>query len=326
MTIQEITSPAQWNTFWETYGSHALFQSWLWGEVLIARKEKIWRLGFFEGSTLKGIALVNLVTAKRGRFLHVRHGPILSEKKLWSEVTKALVALAKREGAWFIRISPLVEDLPSDEGLIPSPIHAMDGELCWVLDLDPTEETLLSEMRKTTRYEIRRAQKLGVEIVVSKDENDLNHFMKLYQSTAARQGFVGHTAIAQEYEVFGKVNQVALILGRYQDVIAAGALILFSGAQAIYHHGASIHSEAPVSHLVQWEAIKLAKKRGMKVYNFWGIAPQDKPNHPWRGLTLFKKGFGGREISYIHSLDLAVSPLYIIPRTIESMRRFVKGY
>jgi lipid II:glycine glycyltransferase (peptidoglycan interpeptide bridge formation enzyme) len=78
--------------------------------------------------------------------------------------------------------------------------------------------------------------------------------------------------------------------------------------------------------VLQWAASRDAKKRGMQVYNFWGIAPENNPNHPWRGITLFKKGFGGRNIEYIHAQDLAVSPLYIIPRTIEMVRRVVKGY
>lgn len=330
MTTSEITSRQQWEIFWESYGANALFQSWLWGDVLQARKEKIWRLGFFEGSALVGIAIVTLVSARRGRFLHVRHGPIFVKPKsgYWKFFVGRMKDLAKESDTLFIRISPLLPDATtlSDFGFIRAPVHEVDGERCWVLDLDQSEKTLLANMRKTTRYEIRRAQKMGVAVSISKDENDLNHFMKLYQTTTQRQGFVGHTGIREEYEIFFREGQAVLLLGKYQGEITAGALILFSGPQAIYHHGASIRSEAPVSHLIQWEAIREVKKRGMKVYNFWGIAPDDRPNHPWRGHTLFKKGFGGREIRYIHSQDLPVSPLYIIPKTIESVRRIVKGY
>jgi len=325
MTVKEITSSSAWNAFWEAHASNALFQSWLWGEVLKARGEKIWRFGFFEGSILVGVALVHLVPAKRGKFLHVRHGPILTQNN-WEEVLQHLQKIATDEGAWFVRISPLVRELSSGLGLVPSPIHAMDGELCWVLDLNRSEDEILAGMRKTTRYEIRRAQKMGVEIAASKNENDLNHFIELYQKTAKRHGFVPHKAIEEEFRIFSRAGKALLYVGTYQGELLAGAIILFLGNQAIYHHSASLPTPIPVNYLIQWEAIKEAKNRGMKVYNFWGIAPFDNPRHPWRGLTLFKKGFGGREISYIHSQDLPVSPLYVIPRTIESFRRFVKGY
>ena len=325
LRVDEIGSSKIWEEFLLKNSPNALFQSWLWGDVLKSRGEKIWRLGFYEGSTLEGIALVNLVAAKRGTFLHVRHGPILIHKT-WKEVLHHVRKIAIRERAWFIRISPLVEALPSGLGLISSPVHEVDGERCWVLDLDTSEDALLANMRKTTRYEIKQAQKLGVEIVVSKDENDLNHFNKLYQTTAIRQGFVAHKGIVEEFKIFARAEKALLYLGKYQGQILATAIILFYGDQAIYHHSASTRTNIPVNYLLQWEAIREAKKRGMKVYNFWGIAPNDKPNHPWRGLTLFKKGFGGREVSYVHSHDLPISPLYVIPRTIESVRRFVKGY
>lgn len=328
MTFREITSSTQWNTFWESHGKNALFQSWLWSEVLVKRGEKIWRLGFYTGSTLVGIALVTLVAAKRGRFLHVRHGPILADGKGWRKVTMQLRILAIGERAWFVRISPLLFETTgfSDLGFREAPVHEVDGERCWVLDLDASEDAILVAMRKTTRYEIRRAIKMGVEVVTSKNENDLNHFIELYQSTAKRQGFVPHRGIEEEFGVFVRAGKALLYLGKYQGKLLAAAIILFCGNQAIYHHSASLPTNIPINYLLQWEAIKEAKKRGVKVYNFWGIAPQDKPNHPWRGLTLFKKGFGGREVRYTHSQDLPVSPLYVVPRTIETFRRFVKGY
>jgi len=89
---------------------------------------------------------------------------------------------------------------------------------------------------------------------------------------------------------------------------------------------AIIFSKIPASYVVQWRSILEARKRGINLYNFYGIAPDDKPNHPWRGITLFKKGFGGREINYIHAHDLPVSPMYLVPRTIEAIRTKMRGY
>ncbi len=118
-----------------------------------------------------------------------------------------------------------------------------------------------------------------------------------------------------------------LLEGReHQGEVLAGAIILFWGNQAFYHHGASVSTKIPASYLLQWKAIIEAQKRGIKVYNLWGIAPEDKPNHPWRGLTLFKKGFGGREIKYIHAHDFPLSPFYTLARTVETVRRIKKGY
>lgn len=334
VNILPVEDKTAWEKFVLTWAPQSLFQSWLWGEVQERLGAKIWRIGLYDGEALIGIAQIMKVAAKRGTFLHIRHGPIFAQQKkdYWKQVLSHIVDLARREAAWFIRLGPLIEnsatngELFSSLGLKPAAIHAMDAECCWILDLDQLEEQLLSGMRKTTRYEVRRAQKLGVRVKRSVDAQDLNVFFALYKKTSDRHGFVPHSGIREEFEVFVREKNAVLLLADYQGEVLAGAIILFYGSQGIYHHGASVSSKIPASYLVQWEAIREVMKRGMKVYNFWGIAPDDSVNHPWRGITLFKKGFGGREKEYIHAHDLPVSPWYVIPRTVETIRRISKGY
>jgi len=334
MEIREINSEKRWENFRLANSPQALFQGWLWGEVEKNLGGKIRRLGVYDNESLLGIFQINVVEARRGKFLHIRHGPILGENKetLWDWVFKFLINFAVREKAWFVRISPLIGQTSEINSvyaryrLRPAALHAMDAELAWVLDVDKTEDKLLAEMRKTTRYEIRRAEKLGVKVIKTLDSKDLNTFLDLYKQTFERHGFVPHLGIEQEFGVYKKSNKALLLLGIHEGKVIAGAIILFDGKQAVYHHGASVWSKIPAAYLVQWEAVKEAKKRGIKLYDFWGIAPNDKPNHPWRGITLFKTGFGGRQMTYLHAHDLVVSPKYYFTRTIETIRRIAKGY
>ncbi len=334
LRLEPIESKTIWEEFLLSHAPQSLFQGWLWGEVEKKAGTRVYRFGIFDGNTLAGIAQIFVVSARRGTFFHIRHGPVWKEQKqsYWKEFIECMRLLAKKDGAWFIRVSPLIENSPKNYELmksvhfVSSPIHEVDAERCWLLDLDKTDEELLMGMRKTTRYEIRLAQKSAVTVHKTTDGKDLKYFYKLYQETSRRHGFVAHGAITEEFEVFSKENKALLLLGFHQKELIASTIVLFYGGQAIYHHGASVFSKVPVSHLVQWEAIKEAKKRGIKVYNFYGIAPDDKPKHPWRGITLFKKGFGGREINYLHAHDYALSPLYIIPKSIETIRRKMRGY
>lgn len=323
-----------WEAFLAVHAPQALFQSWLWGQVQERLGYTTWRLGLFEDSKLVGIAQIVKIPAKRGTFLHIRHGPIFIShtKPYWTSILDHVKSLAHQEHAWFIRVSPLIANSEQHTALFshlhfrPAAIHEVDAERCWVLDVDKSDEEILAGMRKTTRYEIKRAQKLHVSVQTSSNPADLSLFFRLYKETSKRHGFVTHQGIAEEFEVFANRQKALLLLGTYEGKILASAIVLFYGNQAIYHHGASVTSKIPASYLIQWEAIQEAKKRGIKLYNFYGIAPEDKPNHPWRGITLFKKGFGGREIEYIHAQDLAVSPLYVIPRAIETIRRLSRGY
>jgi len=329
-----IEDKKTWEKFLLENSPSALFQSWLWGEVQKKSGQTVLRYGIFDGSSLVGIAQIFVVRAKRGTYLHVRHGPIWkqSSKTNWQQLLILLRPIAKKQKAWFIRVSPLIEnsqdnrDLFVSLGMVRAPIHEVDAERCWVLDIDKPEEEILLGMRKTTRYEVRRGEKVGVSIEMTKDVKRLKEFYSLYAETSRRHGFVVHSSITEEFEAFANEDKALLFFGSHEKNALAGAVILFYGGQAIYHHGASITSKIPASSVVQWKSILEAKKRGIKLYNFYGIAPDDKPNHPWRGITLFKKGFGGREINSIHAHDLPISPLYMVPKTIEAIRTKMRGY
>ena len=67
--------------------------------------------------------------------------------------------------------------------------------------------------------------------------------------------------------------------------------------------------------------IQEAKKRGCTLYNFWGVSPDNKPKHPWAGLSLFKKGFGGFEETYLHAQDKPLTKKYWLNYIIETVRR-----
>lgn len=65
----------------------------------------------------------------------------------------------------------------------------------------------------------------------------------------------------------------------------------------------------PATYAILDEAIKDAKKIGLKNLDFWGIAPENAPkSHPWAGFTNFKKSFGGAEKRYAGTYDLIFKP------------------
>jgi lipid II:glycine glycyltransferase (peptidoglycan interpeptide bridge formation enzyme) len=204
----------------------------------------------------------------------------------------------------------------------------MDAENAWVLDLDKTDNELLFGMRKTTRYLIKKASALPIEVTKGTREEDFARFLKLYEETSRRHQFVPHRGVREEFSVFSKGALTKLFLAKFKRQVLAGALIVYYGNQAVYHHGASSneHREVPAAYLVQWEAILDAKREGKKFYNFWGVVPPDKQKHPWQGLTLFKMGFGGRRINFIHAQDLPLNFNYWKTYAVETAWRIKRGY
>ncbi len=335
LVIKGIEDKKTWDSFVTTLTDFTFLHSWEWGNFNEALGDKFWRIGVYEDNNLIAVTLLLLVRARRGVFLFLPHGPLICKGNYEQAVFKLLVEefreIAEKEKASFIRISPLAKDTEdnrkmfADLGFRFAPTH-MHAEIMWTLSLESDEKELLANMRKTTRNLINRSNREGVKITISADREDLAHFYKLYTATAQKHRFTPFSLnyIEKQVEEFSKEDKIYIVLGWYNGKPQAGAIIVLYGKYAFYHHGASegTYPKIPTAYAVQWAAIKEAKKRGIKLYNFWGIAPDENDkSHPWAGLTLFKKGFGGYRTDYLHARDLPLSWKYWISWSIEIIRR-----
>ncbi len=354
--IREIHGRDEWEGFMNVAKPPTFLHSWAWGDFNQKMGSKVWRLGIFGNANefngnkrqLIACALILKIEARRGTFLFCPHGPIFAgikeavhnalhnaqnaafKAEILKVLTNTLRDLAKKERCDFVRICPLLLNAPEnqkifyDPGFREAPIH-MHPELAWILKLDNQLDELLMGMRKTTRYCIKRAQKDEVETSFSSDPNDAEFFWKVYQQTVDRQNFTPFSKayLRKEFETFG--DQAQWFFAKHEGEILAAAMIIFYGDSAFYHHGASTHSKIPAPYLLQWAIIEEAKKRGCDFYNFWGISPEDKPRHPWAGLSLFKKGFGGFAQEYVHAQDMAITPKYWLNWILETIRRIKRG-
>jgi len=335
MNIKEITKQTEWQQFFEDAGSPSFLQSWEWGEVEKKQGYEILRLGLYNKKKLVGISQVIKIKAKRGKFLFIPHGPVFFQFSIFNFqfLIKFLIKLAKQEGYSFIRIAPVLPDsdenrkIFQDLGFKKAPIY-MHAERLWILDINKSEEQLLSEMRKTTRYLIKKASRDGVVVEKRSDSQAPDDFWKIYQETAKREKFVpfSQNFIRQEFEAFNKTGNALFLFGKVAETEpVAAALILFTKSSAFYHQGASFHSKIPVTYLLQWEAIREAKKRGCQLYNFWGILQPGRTPKSWQGLTLFKQGFGGYQIDYLPTQDLIISPKYYLTYLYEKFLAWRRG-
>jgi len=342
LNIREIDDKEIWENFLLECKEKTFLDSWNWGEFQKSLGNKIWRIGIFENENLLGLALVVKIEAKRGKFLFIPHGPNLKiedkEKKLklLRVLRDELERIAKSEDCDFIRISPILKKTKENEeifsilGFKNAPIF-IHPEITWELNIEKSEEDILAGMRKTTRYLIKKAQK--EKLLTIREENSLEGvslFNKIYLETKERQHFVPFSLeyLQKEFLAFKDEGQISILLGNYKGEVIAGGIFIFWQNLAFYHHGASSrkYSKIPTSYLLLWEAIKKAKQKGCKVFNFWGIAPTDSPKHPWAGLTLFKIGFGGEKKEYVKTKDLPLKKKYWINYIVETLRKWKRRY
>ncbi len=224
-----------------------------------------------------------------------------------------------------------------------------------ILPLNKTPEELLSNMKSKWRYNIKLAAKKGV--VVSKHfasdsdfDSAFDHFYELFCQTSERDGVSFHNKeyykdlLIRSAKNSSKENiLVTLYLAHHEDDYLAGIITLFyvdkeaspMGKQAspngeilsplgeaLYLYGASgnVKRNYMPAYLLQWTAIQDAIKFNCPVYDFYGIPPTDKEDHPMHGLYLFKTGFGGNIVHRPGSFDIPLRSSYKIYEVLEKAR------
>jgi lipid II:glycine glycyltransferase (peptidoglycan interpeptide bridge formation enzyme) len=350
--IKQIENKQTWDELVQSGPEYTFLHSWNWGEFSKAMGHKVWRLGIYDSSALAGVALVVGIKARRGSFLFVPHGPVLKfpisnfqfpnksqiSNNKFQEILEFLVAylkkIAKEEKCSFIRISPLLERNKENQqifdelGFRRAPIH-MHAESTLLLDITKPEEELFKNMRKTTRYLIRRMEKEGVEIQVE-DPPQGDHFLRLQEKVAERKHFIvfSKRQIKSEIEIFCSDGEAVVFNALYGGKVIASAIIVYYGYRAFYYQSASYCENKNISapYLMVWRAVEEAKKRGCKIFDFYGASPENKPNHPWAGPTLFKLGYGSHRIDYLPAQDLVLNSKYWLTFVIEKIRKIKRGF
>ncbi|MCL2519414.1 MAG: peptidoglycan bridge formation glycyltransferase FemA/FemB family protein [Spirochaetaceae bacterium] len=193
-----------------------------------------------------------------------------------------------------------------------------------IINLQQSNEELLKNMHKKTRYNVGLAAKKGVTI--RQDNNQIEQWYTMYQETAQRDGIAIHSYnYYQTFLQLAKENglEARLYLAEHEGDLLAGIITLFYKDTATYVYGASsnLKRNLMASYGLQWQAMSDAKAFGCTAYDLFGIPPSDDPNHPMFGLYQFKTGFGGQLVHRLGAYDYPVNwPLYTAFRLAEKGR------
>lgn len=292
-------------------------QSWEWGEFREAWGNKVARLTNFQ-IVFSKIPFTNFTIGT------VIRGPKIAKKDL--EETKTI---AKKENAIFVKFEPNVlydtklENEIKSFGLVKG--RRLFTPTSFWIDLRKSEDELLKSFHSKTRYNIRLAQKQGVEASEDNSDEAFEKYLKLTKETSKRQGFYAHTEKYHRFmwKCLKPAGIAHLLTAKYKGEIIT-TWILFAFKDFLYYpYGASTdkYKNVMANNLMMWEAIKLGKKLNLKTFDLWG-------REEGKGFTKFKEGYNPKVVTFIGTWDLPTSILYWPYRLTEEIRwkilRFLK--
>ena len=180
-----------------------------------------------------------------------------------------------------------------DGAHFPGEVNGSEVYYTHELSLRKTEKELFSNLRESTRRNIKKAIRAGVRAQIDHSLESIKFFCHLNCLTRKRHGLP-----PQPFSFFGKLFECVVSKGSgfvvsalHSGKVIASAVFFHFGSRAVYKYGASDlgHQDLRPNNLIMWEAIKWCRGKGFESFNFGRTEPENK------GLLQFKRGWGAQE-------------------------------
>ena len=308
----------EWKEEFDKLANHPV-QSWEWGEFRHKTGNEVLRLGLFDGAKLQEVYQLTVHRVPHSKF---KLAVLLKGPRPTKESLQLLKEFGLERKFIFIRLEPNIGPFEGAEKVLKSsgakPGRRFFTPSTFVIDLTRTEEELLTLMHPKTRYNIRVADKHGVEVKEENSEKAFNEYLDLMDATTKRQGFYAHTENYHRlmWEKLHNSGIARLLVARYKGEPLI-TWILFVWKDTLYYpYGASSETNRNVmaSYKMMFEAMKFGKSLELSRFDLWG-------REEGKGFTKFKEGFGPEVVEFIGTWDLVINPpVYRAYRIAEDLR------
>jgi FemAB-related protein (PEP-CTERM system-associated) len=164
----------------------------------------------------------------------------------------------------------------------------------WLMPLTTDPDSVWSNLRKPVQRQVKKSQKLGVQVRIAQQRDDVAHYYRLHLQTRCQKH--GMPAQPRRYffelwDTFAESGAMQLLLAEYEGSVIAGMILLASGTTIRYAYGASDErylSLAP-NDLLMWTSIKLGCTLGYQTFDMGRTACDNE------GLMEFKRRWGANK-------------------------------
>lgn len=181
-----------------------------------------------------------------------------------------------------------------------------------VIDLAPEEDALLAAAQSRCRRDVRRAQKLCVQVQVASSAADVAIFAQLHRQTMASIGGAPWPdgAALRLWSALAPAGCCEILLARNPSGSPVAGIVTLHYRGASYYHAAASapgQREWLGNTRLVWEAIVRARARGDRAFHLGPVPRRDQAPAKAYRVGQFKAQFGGREQPWLHS-NLALWP------------------
>ncbi len=304
--VEVCNDQSVWDDEVVTRGGHPL-QLWGWGEVKAAHGWRVERVFIYSDDSVIGAAqiLLRRLPWPLKYLAYIPRGPVADtvDREVVLDSVVSHVKLAY--GAAVVTIEPDWDEMPTNTSwkrssntiLIPRTL---------ILDLEQTEDDLLSHMSKKTRQYVRKSASEDVIVRKVASKEELTACLDIYKQTAQRAGFAIHDD-QYYYDIYDKLGEYSPVFAAFAQGQPVAFLWLAISSQTAFELYGGMNEqgqELRANYALKWHAIQTMKKWGIKRYDFNGLLND--------GVSTFKQGFADHETMLAGTYDKPLSPLYVV--------------
>lgn len=279
--------------------------------------------------------LIRKLPYTKYNIMYAPRGPVcdVNDIKMLNTLIEDAIALGKKHNACVLMIDPDVKadkaeyvkalEMAGFKGKNGKNFEGTQPRFVFRLDVkDKSIDDLMMAFHSKTRYNIRVAQKNGVEVKIE-GLDKVKTFYEIMLETGMRDNFVTRPLSYFENMLTSLGQNARLYMAYYEGKIIAGTIAIKYGNKVWYLYGASSNAFRNVmpNYLLQLEMIKWAVDEKCDIYDFRGVSGDLTPDNPLYGLYKFKKGFSGELTEFIGEYELITKPL--VYKTMQKARHIL---
>jgi len=190
----------------------------------------------------------------------------------------------------------------------------------YVVDLQQPEDLLWQNVSKTTRSNIRTAQKDGVSIHEGTGFLQPAHEVIRQTFRRSKMNFMDRESFKRFVLALGENGKI--LMADFQGVPQSFAVFAFSKPCAYWIYGGNIQDQRQgAMKLLQWEAIRLFRNLGVKKFDFFGARINPEKGSKQEGINLMKKHLGASLVEgYVWKYSLRPSRAWLYSMGVRMLR------
>jgi hypothetical protein len=161
----------------------------------------------------------------------------------------------------------------------------------YIIDLAQSEDTLWRNVAKISRQNINTARKNGVSIQIGIEHLDQAYKLVVDTFKRSKLPFMSYKAFKRY--VLGLGENGKILIADYHGIAQSCTVYAFSDFCAYAVYGGNIpETHQGTMKLVQWEAICLFQKLGVRLFDFVGARIDPEKGSKQEAINSFKRRFG----------------------------------